>query len=120
MIFLGDESVDYLIIERLRTQGYDVLYVAEMDPGISDEFVLDEANRRNAVLITVDKDFGELVYRQKRLHTGVILLRLSGLSGPDKATITYNAITKHGHEMTRAFTVISGTSIRIRRSLDYS
>lgn len=120
MIFLGDESVDYQIIERLRAQGLDVLYVAEMDPGVSDELVLNEANLRNAVLITVDKDFGELVYRQKRLHTGVILLRLWGLSGSDKATITFNAIREHGHEMAHAFTVISATSIRIRRSLDYS
>lgn len=89
-----------------------------MDPGISVDFILEEANRRNAILITVDKDFGELVYRQKKLHAGVILLRLSGLSGGDKATIVFNAITEHGREMARAFTVISATSIRIRQTLD--
>lgn len=79
---------------------------------------MDEANRRNAILITVDKDFGELLYRQKKLHAGVILLRLSGLSSGNKATIVFNAITEHGYEMARAFTVISATSVCIRQTLD--
>ena len=47
-----DESVDRQIVERLRQVGHDVLYVAEMDPGISDNAVLMNANNADALLVT--------------------------------------------------------------------
>jgi hypothetical protein len=47
MNFLADEGVDYPVVQRLRTDGHEVLYVAEMDPGISDEKVLAAANEKN-------------------------------------------------------------------------
>ena len=73
MNLLADEGVDRQIVDRLRHEGYSVLYVAEMDPGLADELVLDRANRAQALLLTVDKDFGELVFRQLKLTSGVIL-----------------------------------------------
>ena len=48
MNFLADESVDDQIVERLRNDGHDVLYIAEMDPGITDDQVLDKANENHA------------------------------------------------------------------------
>ena len=48
-------------MERLRQDTHDVLYVAELAPSVTDEEVLREANARGAVLVTADKDFGELV-----------------------------------------------------------
>ena len=62
MKLLADEGVDRPIVERLRESSHQVWYVAEMEPGISDETVLDMANREEAVLLTVDKDFGELYF----------------------------------------------------------
>ena len=73
MKLLADEGVDRPIVERLRESSHQVWYVAEMEPGISDETVLDMANREEAVLLTVDKDFGELVFRQGRMTGGIIL-----------------------------------------------
>ena len=61
MNFLADESVDRQIVERLRQDGHLVQYVAEMEPGISDNVVLASANREAALLLTADKDFGEPV-----------------------------------------------------------
>jgi hypothetical protein len=49
MVLLADENIDYEIVECLRLDGYDVLYVAEMEPGISDEKVLKAANKSNAL-----------------------------------------------------------------------
>jgi hypothetical protein len=49
MTILADESVDKQIVERLRQEGYDVLYIAEMEPSISDETVLQRANEKNAL-----------------------------------------------------------------------
>lgn len=68
MKFLADESVDYQIVDRLRQDGHEIWYVAEMEPGISDDAVLDEANKKMAILLTSDKDFGELVFRQGASH----------------------------------------------------
>ncbi len=58
MNLLVDESVDKQIVELLRQEGHDVLYVAEIDPSISDDIVLSKANERSALLVTADKDFG--------------------------------------------------------------
>jgi predicted nuclease of predicted toxin-antitoxin system len=112
---LADEGVDRPIVERLRHSGHQVWYVAEWEPGISDEVVLDLANRERAILLTADRDFGELVFRQGRVTTGVILLRLSGLSPARKAEIVNVALAAHGNAMEHAFTVITPGAVRIRR-----
>lgn len=62
MKFLADENVDGQIVERLRLEGYNVRYIAETDAGISDNEVLDMANREGLLLLTADKDFDELVF----------------------------------------------------------
>jgi predicted nuclease of predicted toxin-antitoxin system len=58
--FFCDEGVDRQIVDRLRADGFAVDYVAEISPSIQDEMVLEQANARGALLVTVDKDFGEL------------------------------------------------------------
>lgn len=114
MNFLADENIDFQIVQMLRERKHTVLYVAEMDPGISDEEVLDLANQKNAVLITGDRDFGELVFRQRKIMSGVLLIRLSGLSSENKALIVAKTINKHLSELSNAFSVITPGTIRIR------
>jgi len=58
-----------------------------LDLGIRDEEVLAPGRRSEALLITADKDFGELVYRQKLLHADVLLIRLPGMHAPEKAEL---------------------------------
>ena len=70
MNLLADESVDRPIVERLRDDGHEVVYVAELSPSIGDDEVLQKANDSRALLLTTDKDFGELVFRQRRLNLG--------------------------------------------------
>jgi predicted nuclease of predicted toxin-antitoxin system len=118
MNLLADESVDRQIVERLRQDGHEVLYVAEMELGIPDDVVLERANEISALLVTADKDFGELVFRDKRLTTdGVILLRLSGLSAERKAEIVSDAFRERAAEFTNHFSVISPGRIRIRSTI---
>ena len=76
MNLLIDEGVDQQIVDRLRQDGHEALYVAETDPGISDDIVLSEANDRGALLITADKDFGEIVFRRQQINTVVLLILL--------------------------------------------
>ena len=77
--------------------------------------VLNDANQVNAVLLTTDKDFGELVYRLKKIHAGVVLLRVAGLSAQLEETLLTDAIEAHAAELVGAFTVISAGNTRVRR-----
>jgi len=116
MNLLADEGVDRQIVERLRQDGHQVLYVAEMEPSISDEEVLNRANEKNALLVTADKGFGEMVFRQNLLTVGgVVLLRLTGLSPERKAEIVSKSIQGRGGDLSSAFSVISPGRTRIRR-----
>jgi predicted nuclease of predicted toxin-antitoxin system len=114
MNLLADEGVDKPIVEQLRQDGHDVLYVAEMEPSIPDEIVLQRANEHQALLVTQDKDYGELVYRRGLVHLGVILIRLAGLLPETKARIVSKVLAERASEMPDAFTVISPGLVRIR------
>jgi len=115
--FLADEGVDKQIVDRLRQDGHTVRYVAEMEPGISDDEVLTIANQENAILLTADKDFGELIFRQGRISVGVILLRLAGLSQESKGDAVVSVIKDHADELQQAFAVITPGMVRIRHKI---
>jgi predicted nuclease of predicted toxin-antitoxin system len=114
MKFLFDESVDLPIALYLQDIGYDVQSITQTMPGITDNQVLEQAVRLEAVLVTIDKDFGELVYRMKIQSRGVILLRLEGLPMLQKAKILESVILAHSEELEAAFTVITQEQVRIR------
>lgn len=117
MKFLADESVERKVGERLRQEGFEVIFLADIVTGLPDEAVLALAHQKRAVLITADKDFGELVYRKGAIHEGVILLRLGELTSDEKAEILCQVVKRHGAELRNAFTVVSGTGVRIRRAM---
>ncbi|HWG46946.1 MAG TPA: DUF5615 family PIN-like protein [Gemmataceae bacterium] len=116
MTLLADESVARAIIERLRTDGLTVVSIAEVSPGVTDTQVLSEADRMQAVLLTEDKDFGELVYRRGAANPGVVLIRLAELSRAARADLVSAAFKNHAAEFVGAFTVIAPNGIRIRPS----
>ncbi len=118
MNFLADENIDRHIVELLRHEGFDVRYIAETDAGISDDEVLDIANMEDSLLLTADKDFGELVFRLKKITVGVLLIRLAGLTPERKAKIVVETINKHGIELLNAFSVVTIGAIRIRHEID--
>lgn len=117
MNFVADESVDHPIVMRLRQEEHKVLAIMEMEPGISDEEVLQIANQEGVVLLTGDKDFGELVFRDRQHTFGIVLIRLSGMPATAKAEIVAGVIKKHSNELKNAFTVISSNNVRIRSRL---
>lgn len=61
-------------MSSLREDGHDVLYVLERKQGVSDDEVLIEAYNEGRILVTEDKDFGDLVYRLKKPSRGIILI----------------------------------------------
>ena len=71
--FIADVNVEKPIIDYLLTEGYDVKQAPDYNCEILDEDLLEYATVDKRILITNDKDFGELVFLQKRLSTGIIL-----------------------------------------------
>jgi predicted nuclease of predicted toxin-antitoxin system len=115
MKFAADEGVDKPIVDALRQAGFDVLYILETNQGADDEFILRLANTEQRVLLTQDKDFGELVFRLRNAHNGVVLIRLNGYTPLEKASIVVNLLLEHKDELLNAFTVIQPNAIRIRK-----
>ena len=115
MNLLADEGVERQIIERLRQDDHKVVYIAELEPGIGDNVILRRANATQALLITADKDFGEMVFRQRLVHAGVILVRLAGLLPDTKARVVAEVIRSRGSELLDSFSVISPSNVRIRK-----
>ena len=115
MNLMADENIDRGIVERLRLDGHQVDWIAELSPSVSDEDVLRRAAASQAVLVTEDKDFGELVYRRGLSHAGVLLVRLEGLDNVAKAEIVSVAVRSNAAELPGAFAVVAHDSVRLRR-----
>jgi len=114
MQLVADESVDFGIVTALRQHGFAVQAIAELFPSIPDPQVLRFAVERNAVLLTEDKDFGELVYRLRLPHCGVLLIRVLELMDEAKYERVVTEVVAHAHEMINAFSVLSDTKLRIK------
>ena len=76
MRFLVDECTGPAVAHWLRAQKHEVFSVYEEARGMEDDEVITKAFAENWILITNDKDFGEKIYRERRPHKGVVLLRL--------------------------------------------
>ena len=113
MKFLADENFDKPVIEALRKSGLDVLSATENFPSVDDQTILNKANQEERILLTCDKDFGELIYRLKIISTGIVLLRLPDFDNDQKAKTILSCIREHGSELAHSFTVITANKIRV-------
>lgn len=95
MKFLLDENLGKEAAKFLKGLGHSAIRIREINPGIPDYEVLDLALSQRSVLITSDKDFGELVFKEKQPHTGVIFLRLEDESSDNKITALKFVLPKY-------------------------
>jgi predicted nuclease of predicted toxin-antitoxin system len=114
MLILADENIDYPVIKTLRKKGFEIISILEEKPSISDENVLDFSIKIGAILLTNNKDFGDLVVRQGLPHSGIILLRLKKNNLDEISQIIINVLTKFGENLTTQFTVIRDKDVKIR------
>lgn len=114
MRIVADENVDRPVIQRLREDGHEVVAILETEPGASDHDVLESANASRAVLLTADRDFGELAYRLRQVATGVVLIRLAGLTPQSRAQAVSDLFRNHELELENSFTVLTPGQVRIR------
>ena len=115
MRIVADENIESEIIDHLRSLNFEVYCIRESSSGINDEEVLKEANKEGSILLTSDKDFGELIYRMKLISSGVIFLRLNDVPVSEKSSILSTVLATHIEKLPNSFTVINKTSIRIRK-----
>lgn len=105
MKFITDENLGIQIPKYLKSLGYDVISVIEVALSKPDTDILTIANKENRILLTTDKDFGELVFKEKLIHNGVILLRLKDESVENKKKVLLREL-KSGKEFEGKFTRI--------------
>jgi predicted nuclease of predicted toxin-antitoxin system len=112
--FLADECCDTSLVASLKKDGHDVLYVLEEKPGVTDDEVLLDAYNERRILITEDKDFGELVYRLKKPAEGIILIRIDVKQRHMKWHRLKKLIEKHEKRLGGHLVVIDTQKFRFR------
>jgi predicted nuclease of predicted toxin-antitoxin system len=116
MKIVADESVDFGIILALRNIGITVISILEVHSGIMDEQVLSIAIENDSLLITEDKDFGELTYRQKYVHKGILLTRVNDLPRMERIEFVVKIIEEYYFELLDNFAVLDKKGLRIKKS----
>lgn len=112
--FLADENIAAPIVEALRTAGWDTEYVTETMPGINDDAVLQWARTENRILLTEDKDFGELAFRLKRDNPGVLMLRLPGGHWAQHWARLRAVLDQYACRLEGRFVVVQTEKVRVR------
>ncbi|RXG91757.1 DUF5615 family PIN-like protein [Bradyrhizobium zhanjiangense] len=112
--WLADECVTVSLVRELRGAGHDVLYVAEFAASLSDVEVIVLASREGRLLLTADKDLGELVFRRGQAVPGLILLRIDPENGPLVRKRLLEAVDKLGQGLFGRYVVIDEVRFRSR------
>jgi len=113
--FLIDVGVGKKVESIFAKFGYDIKSVRDIDPRLTDEEILRIAVSENRMVVTMDKDFGELVYNSGLPHRGVLLLRLEDTKGDEKVKIIEDILAKYSDKLADNFCVYQQGKFRIRR-----
>ncbi len=113
--FLVDVNIGKKVEQWLLENKYDIKAVREIDARMSDKDVLKIAVSENRIVITIDKDFGELVYNLGMSHSGVLLLRLEDANADEKVKTLEKILTEHQDKLSGNFCVFQHGKIRIRK-----
>ena len=115
MRFLADESCDFTVVRMLRAAGHDVIAVSEVTPRADDSDVIKLAVREKRILLTEDKDFGQLVFAHGQKSPGVIFLRFPVAARKKIAEEVVRFVTERGEKLAACFVTIQPGRIRINK-----
>ena len=115
MQFLVDECTGPSVAAWLRNQNQKVFSVFEDARGMDDETIIQKALEEDWILITNDKDFGEKVYRDGRLHKGIILLRLEDERPSSKIQVLTNLLKVYPDRLQDSFVVVTEKQVRFAK-----
>ncbi|MEO8602769.1 MAG: DUF5615 family PIN-like protein [bacterium] len=114
--FSRRRELRFAAVRALRAEGHDVLAVAEVLPRAEDVRVLRLAVRGRRVLLTEDKDFGQLVYAEGKAATGVVLIRFPASARRGLGAAVSGLVAAIGPRLARSFVVLQPGRSRILRS----
>lgn len=112
MRFLVDECTGSFVARWLRAQGHEVFSVYDHARGLSDVEVSTKAQAEGWILVTNDKDFGELVFRRRHPHHGIVLLRLDDERAAMKIVTLRRLLENHAERLAGRFVVVTETRVR--------
>lgn len=115
MRFLADESCDFAVVRALRAVGHDVAAIAEISARATDEVVIELAIREGRILLTEDKDFGQLVQANQAATGGVFLLRFPARARANLPGAVVKLVEQRGEGLLGRFVVLQPGRIRISR-----
>ncbi|MDP3728329.1 MAG: DUF5615 family PIN-like protein [bacterium] len=110
--FLADENIPLKVISNLLRDRIDIIAVAEKSARIKDEEILELAKKEGRVIITFDKDFGELVFRKKRETNGVILLQLHPQT-QEKTEMILKKVCSLNIDFSSSFCIVKESRIKV-------
>ena len=114
MRFLVDRCAGRRLAEWLHREGHDVLYSPELGPDPGDEALLAIATQQSRVLVTLDADFGKLVFLQERPHSGIV--RLPDVPADQRIALTRQVLARFQDALeARAIVTVRGDRIRVSR-----
>lgn len=115
MLFLANENMPQASVTMLRQAGCSVAFIPEDIPGASDQKVLSRTAKENRIILTFDRDYGELIYRRKLpVPSGVVYFRLIPATPEEAAKILLWIIQKNEIDLTGRFSIIERDKIRQR------
>ena len=113
MRFLADESRDFAVVRALRAAGHEVKAVVEKHRGANDEDVITLAMAEQCVLLTEDKDFGQLVHAATGSTGGVVFIRFPATSRAALPATIVDLVAQHGQELVGRFAVVQPGRVRL-------
>jgi predicted nuclease of predicted toxin-antitoxin system len=116
MRFLADECCDKAMVRALRANGHDVLSVSDISPRASDLDVIRLAVREKRILLTEDKDFGQLVFAHGQKTLGVIFLRFPTSARTQIQKDVLSLVKQQGERLSGSFITVQPHRIRIGRT----
>lgn len=113
-MIIADENLHGLLVKALKDHGYTVQMVAAIDQGAADEVVIEMAYHEAAIVVTEDKDFGELVFAHQMAKVTVVFLRYRLAELPLITRNLLRVVGEYGRQEGRFFIVVNSTRIRVR------
>jgi predicted nuclease of predicted toxin-antitoxin system len=113
---LVDVSAGKAVDDWCCQNGHDVQTVRARDPKMEDIDILSWAVSEGRMVVTMDKDFGELVYHSGQPHAGILLLRLEAASSSERVAVVEEIVKTHGDQLPGSFAVYQNGRLRIRNS----
>ncbi len=101
-------------IEEWLSENFIIVSIASINPEMPDREILELAYKEDAIIITMDKDFGELVFKDHTSHKGVLLLRLEDAVAEEKLAAIQNIFPEHLQNLKNNFSVYQNGKLRIK------